>query len=93
MEEKSRRRNHGGEIMEEGSWRRNHRGHLRTEGPRRHPEAFRKHPAGTQESPKRHPGGSQCHPEAHAPSDTQEAARGPEGSLRQNVLKLLPFST
>ena len=67
----------------------------------RHSGATQETPGSTQEAPRRNPGGTQRHPEliqeasrrqpepprrhAEGTHSTQEAARGPEEHLRQNV--------
>ena len=59
------------------------------EAPRRHPEGTQGHPGSAQEASRRHAGGTQEAPRGpqKAPRDTQEAARRPERSCKQNVSK------
>ena len=86
MEEKSWRRNHGGEMLrrnhggvEEKSWRRNHGGEIAKEkswrNHGRHLEA--EAPGGIQDASRRHPEGTQEVPSRH-PGVTNEVLRRPQ---------------
>ena len=90
VEKKSWRRHHGGEIMSEKSWVASG-GRGTQEAPRRPPggtqEAPSKSPGSPQEPPRRLPGPEAPRGTQKATKDTQEAAREPEGSLMQNMLK------
>ena len=72
MEEKSRRRNHGGGTMEEESCRMHHGGDMMEVTQEPPGGTTQEAPADTQETLRRQPGGTQEVPRRH-PGDTKEA--------------------